>query len=194
MNIWTDVRSKQSTVSILLNMEEGFMRLRPYKNCDAEMIAKWVRNEDVFHKWGGDRFGSFPIDAGMIDQKYRMNNGDCTEPDNFYPWVAVDDENHAVGHFIMRYTGGDCRQLRFGWVVVDDSVRGKGYGKQMLALGLKYAFEILDAMVVSIGVFENNEPAHRCYRKAGFTDRGITEAEPWNIVEMEILRQDYCHS
>ena len=167
------------------------MRLRPYKCCDAEIIAKWVQNEDVFHKWGGDRFGRYPIDAGMIDEKYSRNNGDCTEPDNFYPWVVVDDDNTVVGHFIMRYTGGDPKQLRFGWVIIDESVRGRGYGKQMLTLGVKYAFEILGAVKITIGVFENNDLAHRCYRKVGFTDSHVMESEPWNVVEMEITKEYY---
>ena len=48
-----------------------------------------------------DHFGEFPITADIIDDKYRQNNGDCKEPDNFYPWVAIDDENRVVGHFII---------------------------------------------------------------------------------------------
>ena len=86
-------------------------------------------------KWGGERFGEFPISAQIIDEKYRLQNGDCVEPDNFYPWTALDDENRAVGHFIMRYINGDHRLLRFGWVIVDGSIRGKGYGTQMLRAG-----------------------------------------------------------
>ena len=164
------------------------LRLRQYKPCDAEIIEKWVQDEDVFNKWGGQLFGEFPISAGTIDDKYRLNNGDCAEPDNFYPWVAFDDSGKVVGHFIMRYLHGDRKILRFGWVIVDDTVRGKGYGSQMLALGLKYAFEILRADKVTIGVFENNEPAHRCYRKLGFKDKEITSKEPWNVIEMEIDR------
>ena len=29
------------------------LRLRPYKSCDAKIIEKWIRNKDVFTKWGG---------------------------------------------------------------------------------------------------------------------------------------------
>lgn len=167
------------------------MRLRPYKSCDAETIAKWVQDETVFRKWGGERFGAFPITAQMIDDKYRKNNGDCVEPDNFYPWVAIDDDNAVIGHFIMRYTGGNSKQLRFGWVIVDDSARGKGYGKQMLLLGLQYAFDILGAERITIGVFVNNESAHWCYKKAGFTDRETVASEPWNVIEMEMSKETY---
>ena len=161
------------------------LKLRPYKSCDAQAIAKWVEDKDVFTKWGGERFGEYPISAETIDEKYRKDNGDCTEPDNFYPWTAFDD-NGIVGHFIMRYLNGDRKLLRFGWVVVDSAARGKGYGAQMLRLGLTYAFEFLGAEKVTIGVFENNAIVHSCYQKVGFADVGITKGEPCNVIEMEI--------
>jgi Acetyltransferases, including N-acetylases of ribosomal proteins len=165
------------------------LRLRPYKSCDAAKIAEWIRDEDVFLKWGGQLFGDFPISAEIIDEKYRLQNGGCTEPDNFYPWVAIDEENCVVGHFIMRYLRGDHRLLRFGWVVVDDTIRGKGYGTEMLRLGLRYAFGILGVDKVTLGVFEGNERAHSCYRKAGFSDTGeVVEKQPWNVIEMAITR------
>lgn len=167
------------------------MRLRPYKSCDSKVFEKWIKDEEVFRKWGGERFGSFPINANIIDDKYCKKNGDCVEEDNFYPWTAIDENNNIVGHFIMRYTGGDNRQLRFGWVIVDDSMRGKGYGKQMLELGLMYAFKIFGANRVTIGVFENNDAAHWCYKKAGFVDTEIIASTPWNVVEMGILKEDF---
>lgn len=166
------------------------LRLRPYKGCDAQTIEKWVQDKDVFLKWGGERFGDFPIFADTIDEKYRKNNGDCEEPDNFYPWTAIDD-NGIVGHFIMRYINGDNKLIRFGWVIVDDSARGRGYGTKMLNLGLKYAFEILGAERVTIGVFDNNTIAHNCYKKVGFVDREIIKDEPWNIIEMEIKKENH---
>lgn len=161
------------------------LKLRPYKSCDAQAIAKWVQNKDVFTVWGGERFGDYPITAEIIDKKYREDNGDCAEQDNFYPWTAF-DENGVVGHFIMRYINGDKNVIRFGWVVVDSTVRGKGYGTQMLRLGIKYAFEILGAEKVTIGVFENNTPAHTCYKKVGFADVDVVKDGRWNIIEMEI--------
>lgn len=167
------------------------LRLRPYKSCDCEKIAEWIKDETVFLKWGGKLFGDFPIAPDVIDQKYRLNNGDCVEPDNFYPWTAFDDENGVVGHFIMRYINGDNKILRFGWVVVDNSLRGNGYGKQMLSAGLKYAFEILGVDKVTIGVFENNDSAYKCYKSVGFVKTELVDKEPWNVIEMEIKKNDY---
>ena len=104
--------------------------------------------------------------------------------------MAFDDEGKVVGHFIMRYLHGDRKILRFGWVIADDRLRGEGYGRQMLSLGLKYAFEIMGVDKVTIGVFENNEPAHRCYAGIGFNDKEIVKKEPWNVIEMEISKAE----
>ena len=44
---------------------------------------------------------------------------------------------------------------------------------------------------MTIGFFENNEPAYLCYKKAGFVETEIVQDEPWNVVEMEIVRNKY---
>lgn len=173
------------------------LRLRQYKSSDAGEIVKWVSDERIFKLWGGERFGEFPINADIINSKYFDSNGDCAESDNFFPVTAFDDEG-VCGHFIMRYTGGDNRSLRFGWVVVSDERRGKGYGKEMLALGLKYAFEIYKAERVTIGVFENNTPAYRCYLSVGFRENEDADeyfeevmGERVRIAELEITLNEY---
>ena len=165
-----DIASIKTTV--FAGQEAGdapMLRLRPYKSCDSEKIASWLMDEEIFDMWGGERFGSFPIDGKIIDRKYTEQNGDCSEPDNFYPMTAY-DESGEVGHFIMRYLNGDKRVIRFGWIVVDASKRGMGYGKRMLELGLKYAFEILKAKTVTLGVCECNTAAYNCYRSVGFKE------------------------
>ena len=167
------------------------MRLRPYKSCDAEKIISWIKDESVFLNWGGEHFGQFPISAEMVDHKYRNDNGGCEEEDNFYPWIAFTDEDGIVGHFIMRYLHGNNKILRFGWVIIDDSIRGKGYGTSMLMKGLEYAFNILGVEVVTIGVFEKNETAHNCYKRAGFVDKETVWHERENIIEMRITKEEY---
>lgn len=79
------------------------LRLRPYKPCDADKIAGWIKDEQALRKWSSDRFGEFPVTADDINNKYLGHNGDCTEADNFYPLTAFDDSG-AVGHLILRYT------------------------------------------------------------------------------------------
>ena len=40
-----------------------------------------------------------------------------------------------------------------------------------------------------VGVFENNESAHWCYKKAGFVDMKTVKSEPWDVIEMEIKKE-----
>ena len=137
------------------------LRLRQYKTCDADSIVNWIKDEDALRIWSSDRFGDFPITSEEINNKYIGNNGDCIESDNFYPLTAF-DESGVVGHLILRYTDAEKKVIRFGIVIVDDSKRGKGYGKQMLTLAIKYAFEIFCAEKITLGVFDNNEPTATC--------------------------------
>lgn len=157
------------------------LRLRSYKPCDAEKIVSWCQNEEVFHKWGGDHFGAYPITAETMNHIYFEKNGNCIEEDNFYPMTAF-DEGGICGHFIMRYIHGDNHIIRFGWVIVAPEHRGKGYGKEMLSLGIKLAREIYHAEKLSIGVFADNDPAHYCYASLGFKEIETVN----NVIEMEL--------
>ena len=93
------------------------LRLRPYKPCDAKTILGWIKDEDAFWKWSTDRYPHYPITADDMNYKYMDCNGDCMEPDNFYPMTAFDDSG-IVGHLIMRFTDGEKTILRFGFVIV----------------------------------------------------------------------------
>ena len=168
------------------------IRLRQYKACDADSIISWIKNEDALRKWSSDRFGSYPISNEDINNKYFNNNGDCLENDNFYPLIAF-DESGVVGHLILRYIDSEKKIIRFGFVIVDDSKRGMGYGKQMLSLAIKYAFDIFGAEKITLGVFDNNESAYHCYKAVGFKGNGEEMfcelfGKKWRIIEMEINR------
>lgn len=170
--------------------------LRPYKACDAKFIASWIKTEKVMFQWSSDRFGTFPITGEKINEKYLGNNGDCPEPDNFYPVTAY-DETGVVGHMILRYVDSEKKTIRFGFVVVDDAKRGSGYGKKMIKLAQKYAFEILGAAKVTIGVFENNPSAYHCYKSAGFQEDGEPvfaniKGESWKCIELGLTAEDYA--
>ena len=95
----------------------------------------------------------------------------------------------------MRFTDDEKTVLRLGFVIVDSKKRGMGYGKRMLEAAIKYAFEILRAEKLTLGVFENNEAALRCYKSVGFTETETAEnevfrifGEEWKCIELELKR------
>ena len=68
-----------------------------------------------------------------------------------------------------------------------------GYGKEMLKLAIKYAFDILKVEKITLGVFENNESAYYCYKSVGFENVQLNETEfyhifneDWKCLELEI--------
>ena len=67
------------------------IRLRQYKASDAKTIVGWCKTEEDFRKWTSDRYDKFPISSEDMNKKYLENNGDCSEPDNFYPFTAIDN-------------------------------------------------------------------------------------------------------
>lgn len=79
--------------------------------------------------------------------------------------ILCDDAN-VLGHLIFRYTNSDRNTIRFGFVIVDSSRRGEGLGVKMLDLASDFAFNILGATKITLGVFENNVSAFHCYKKA----------------------------
>ena len=163
------------------------LRLRPYKNCDADIIASWIKNEYAFRQWCADRYDRYPVTGADINAHY----AGFADADWFYPMTAF-DETGVVGHLIMRFTDKEKKILRFGFVIVDVNRRGEGYGREMLSLALQYAVLFLRAGKVTLGVFENNPAAYYCYKAAGFQDVPTEQAEyyhvlgeDWKCLEME---------
>ena len=159
------------------------LRLRPYKKEDADTIISWSNDERAFYSWSAGVMGEYPL----TQEKFRF-------VDSLMAFTAF-DESGIVGFFTMRNPGGQTDELRIGFVIVDPAQRGTGKGKEMLKLGLKYAFDVYSAKKVSLGVFENNEPAYYCYKAVGFKDviLDVPETykvlgEEWKCVEMVIKR------
>ena len=117
------------------------LRLRPYKPCDAETILSWIKDEAALRRWSSDRYGPWPVTARDMNEKYLEHNGDCPEPDNFYPMTAY-DETGVVGHLILRWTDEGKTVLRLGFIIVDDAKRGRGCGREMVRLAMRYAFSV----------------------------------------------------
>ncbi len=178
----------------LRNKPADGMKLRPYKSDDAKTIIGWIKDERALRLWSADRYGAYPVTAKDMNYKYIECNGDCEEPDNFYPMTAVSEEG-IVGHLILRYTDKEQKTIRIGFVIVDDTKRGKGYGKRMIQMAIRYAFDMLQAEKVTLGVFENNPSAYYCYKSAGFQEiqqekRYVFDfyGEQWACIEMEVNR------
>ncbi len=169
------------------------LRLRPFRDSDAGIIASWITSEYAFRLWSADRYDHYPITGADIIEHYAGLSGS----DRFFPMTA-EDETGMVGHLIMRFTDDERKTLRFGFIIVDDSKRGKGYGKEMLSVAVRHAAEVFSPEKITIGVFENNPGAYYCYKAAGFRDVTAEPAEyyhvmgeDWKCLEMEMVLAEH---
>ena len=163
------------------------LTLRPYQPSDAAVITSWLKSECLMRQWCADRYEHYPVmpeDMSIYYDRYIDGQRSCA--------LTMVDGNDIVGYITLRIPADDPTEQRLGFVIVDDSKRGRGLGKALVSMAIKYAFETLEATKVSLGVFENNPSAIHCYEASGFHSvlRHDTESyeclgETWNCIEME---------
>lgn len=164
------------------------MRLRKFEDGDAKTIIGWIKDEVALRKWSADRLGAFPATARDLIEYY-----DGLDRDTHFPMTLTED-GKIVGHLLLRYTDEAKTVVRFGFVIVDDALRGRGYGKKMLLAAMDYAFGNLKAKEITIGVFENNTQAYRCYLSVGFQEQPTAEyydilGEKWKCIELRLPKK-----
>ncbi len=167
----------------------GMIRIRPYKPSDASTILSWCHDKKSFYRWTAGILGDFPV-----------TENDFRFVESLMPFTAF-DETGITGFFTFRNPGESADELRLGFVIVDPEKRKKGYGKAMIRLGIKFAFEMYGAKRISLGVFENNLSAYHCYKSVGFEDvlTDVPESycvlgEKWDCKEMVIDHENRPHS
>jgi len=160
--------------------------LRIYRESDADIILGWLSDEKSFRQWSADKYKDYPAKAEDMNAFYRE-----VAAQGGKPFVSCED-GKVIGHFIMRPISDEViKTVRFGFIIVDSSIRGKGYGRAMLNEALCYAFDRLCAGRVTLGVFENNLQARKCYESVGFKQWGETtytiNGDEWKCLEMECV-------
>ena len=163
------------------------LTLRPYKPTDAAVITSWLKSEYLMRQWCADRHEHYPVTPEDMNSYHeRYIDGQRSRA------LTMTDDDEIVGYITLRAPADDTTEQRLGFVIVDDSKRGRGLGKTLVSMAVKYAFETLGATKVSLGVFENNPSAIHCYEAAGFhrvsrpdTESYACSGETWNCIEME---------
>lgn len=165
------------------------MEFREYQENDALEILKWINNERDFRMWSADRYDIYPIKPDDIN----INYYESKKISNFYPMTLTID-GKIIGHLILRNPNSDKNTIRLGFIIVDNSIRGKGYGKLLILEAIKYAKEVLHAKNINLGVFDSNESAIFCYKACGFEEIDVIkdaykyQDETWNQVEMVLKK------
>ena len=103
-----------------------------------------------------------------------------------------------MGHISLGSISTQNRSGRISRVLVGSTAaRGRGYCQQMIKAVLAIGFEQLNLHVITLGVYDFNTSAIRCYGRAGMHHDGTLrhavryENEYWSSVEMSMLAEEW---
>lgn len=159
--------------------------IKPFNSSYIEKILSWTKDEESFYRWSAGVLGNYPIVASAFNEKIH----ELKSTRLFYPYVVKLD-NEVVGFFTLRYRVESVNDLTIGFVILDPSIRGKGYGEKMLNLAINLAFNKYKSDSVNLRVFKDNIAAYNCYKKVGLKENGVKDTYnildyKWDVVELE---------
>lgn len=172
------------------------IRLEFFTKDDFEQLIQWIDTETLLINWSGSLF-SFPLTQSSMEW-YIKDTNDLLKSDALV-YKAVDtDTGKTVGHISLGGISRKNKSARISRVLIGDaSNKGKGYCKQMITEILKVGFDQMQLHRISLGVYDYNIAALKCYKAAGFSVEGtmrevlLHDGQWWSLIEMGILEQEW---
>ena len=161
------------------------INIRETEEKDIELIMLCLKDksEDFLKQcgYGYGRFFTFPLTLEQIIsfQKSRSDGS---------LFFTILNNNVIIGsvELIIYRSEERCTIARF---LLYDEYRFKGYGTHSLMLLTEYAFNELNLKKISLGVFDFNESALKCYKKVGFVETSRVIIENWIRIDMEMIKE-----
>ena len=166
--------------------------LRPVRRDDLPRIYLFT-NDPTFKTLIGD----VPFTPQSLERLTAQYETQWREGGRDGPRFAIEADNTYIGHVFL-YDIAEA--ARVGWLSIgigDPDYQGKGYGRDVIALMLDYAFRLHHLRKVCLSVNAANERAVRCYRACGFVEEGRQRQQVWigygydDLLLMGILREEW---
>jgi RimJ/RimL family protein N-acetyltransferase len=110
---------------------------------------------------------------------------------------TIDADGRCIGGCALFNVNDTARTCELGIAIGDKDYWGKGYGRECVALLLRYAFVHHNFHKVWLRVHAANERALRAYRACGLVEEGRQRAQVWcdgrydDLVLMGLLRDEW---
>ena len=173
------------------------IRLEIVHEEDLKQVVNWVNSEpkEYFLKWGGNGGGfSYPLDSQQMLKHYIPTLAESPIRRLFK--TLQDDV--MVGYLELNNINQEHLSATISRVIVGRAYEGRGIGRQMVKQLTHNAFYKFGLHRVSLGVFDFNTPAIRCYEKVGFKREGllresmkVNETTYWSSILMSVLRTEW---
>lgn len=163
---------------------------------DLERVIEWNRNSspEFLLQWSGEF--EYPLTREQLEScfSYEINK---KETEKFFYKIVNTQIDQAVGVIALKLDRKN-KSGRIGkFLIGEESMRGKGIGQLALAKLIQVGFEEFYLHRISLGVYDYNYSAIRCYEKVGFVKEGLLRDSRkagdkyWNKIEMSILENEW---
>jgi len=176
-------------------MREPEVRLQRFTEADVDDVLAWMSSARFLYQWAGPMF-RFPLERAQLARHVR-DAGRKRRPRKIFKVVdGVVGRN--IGHVELCNIDRANGCARLARVLIGPrELRGCGLGADVVRLALGVAFDELRLHRVSLGVFDFNHAAIRCYERVGLRTEGLLReaccfaGEYWNLVQMGILEPEW---
>lgn len=165
---------------------------------DLKKIIEWNENKsaDYLLQWVGPMY-NYPLSLGQVEN-YFLNEVKKENSNIFIYKILLTSTGEIIGTIELRQIDEDkkigkvCRFL-----IGEENVRGKGIGTEVLKEILRIGFEDLKFEKITLGVFDFNKNAIKCYENVGFIKvKFIKNARKssngyWNLYEMAVSKDEW---
>lgn len=143
----------------MLVLSEVYLHPMTRELCHA-FFKKFENDTDIFVD--STAYAQYQYDEKKVNEYFDMNQ------DASRIVFAVMLDNKPIGEIKLKNIDFKKEECSLGIHLVNDSVKGKGYGTQAEKLALQYAFEILRMQAVNADTLVKNVRSQRVLEKVGF--------------------------
>jgi len=173
------------------------IKLEYFDREDFQQLIEWMNSEHLITNWAGSLF-KYPLTEDSLDW-YIEDTNNIKSSDSFIYKAVSTATGKTVGHISLGSISDKNKSARISRVLVGNTAeRGKGVCTGMIKAILKIGFEDLQLHRISLGVYDFNIAAIRCYEKCGFVKEGLmrdvlryADNTYWNLIEMSILENEW---
>ncbi len=124
----------------------------------------------------------FSYTKEWVNQHFAMRNGDPARR-----FFAVTVDGRAIGEIQVKYLNFVVKKGNIGITLINDSVKGKGYGTEAERLIIQYAFQKLKLNVLYADAVLRNTRSQHIMEKLGF--RYVCKDDIFRYYELQ--RENY---
>ena len=172
------------------------VQLARFGESDFDQLITWISSEDLMTNWSGSLF-KFPLTKDSLSW-YIQDSNESASPEVYIYKVLDAESGKCIGHISLGGISKKNNCARITRVLIGDAdAKGKGYCADMIREILRIGFEELNLHRISLGVYDTNDPAIKCYERAGMVREGIQrdvlyhEGKYWSILEMSMLKHEW---